>query len=79
MGTILSFIPRGIFDDSQTRVMSEAFDAVCNALHDTGQPEIVHEVIAQRILAATRKGERDPKRLRDSALTAFMMTNLRVK
>lgn len=56
--------------------MGEAFDAVWDALHDTGQPDIVHEVIAYRILAAARKGERNPKRLRDAALTAFRMTTL---
>lgn len=76
MGTIYSFMPRGVFDDAQTRLMGDAFDAVCSALHDTGQPEIVHEVIARRILAAARKGERDPRRLREAAMAAFRMANL---
>jgi len=71
MGTILTFLPRGVFDSGQTRVLGEAFDAVCAALHDTGQPDIVQEVIARRILAAARRGVKDPERLRDAALVAF--------
>jgi hypothetical protein len=38
--------------------MSEAFDAACES-----QPEVMREVIARRIIAAARFGERDPGRL----------------
>jgi len=48
--------------------MSEAFDAACKALNDTGQPESVLEVMAERIITAARLGERDPVRLRKAAL-----------
>jgi hypothetical protein len=48
--------------------MSEAFEAACKQLDDTGQPELVLEVIADRIMAAARTGERDPVRLREAAL-----------
>jgi len=48
--------------------MSEAFDAACKALNDTGQPESVLEVMGERIIAAARLGERDPVRLRKAAL-----------
>ena len=48
--------------------MSEAFEAACKQLDDTGQPELVLEVIADRIMAAARTGERDPVRLRKAAL-----------
>jgi hypothetical protein len=50
--------------------MGEAFDAACTALHDTGQPFIVHEVMAKRIIDAAKTGERDPTRLRDIAMAA---------
>ena len=40
-------------------------------LHDTGQPSIVYEVVATRIIEAAKSGERDPEKLRDRALTAF--------
>jgi hypothetical protein len=61
----------GDFDDEATHIMGEAFDAACQELHDKGQPTIVYEVIAKRILAAARKGERDAERLRDIGLAAL--------
>ena len=54
----------GTFDDHATRVMGEAFDAARIKLHSSGQPQIVFETIAARIIAAASKGERDPVRLR---------------
>ena len=63
--------PAGVFDDHATKVMGEAFDAARKDLHDTGQPDLVYEVIAKRIIEAAKSGERDPEKLRDWALTAF--------
>ena len=63
--------PAGVFDDRATKVMGEAFDAACKDLHDTGQPDIVYEVVATRIIEAAKSGERDPDKLRDWTLTAF--------
>jgi hypothetical protein len=71
MGSILLFIPRGVFDDAATKIMGEAFDAACKALRDTGQPALVQEVMARRIIAAARKGERKLATLRDAALAAL--------
>jgi hypothetical protein len=75
MTTILQFIEKAglavVFDDHATKVMCEAFDAACRDLHDTGQPDLVYEVIAKRIIEAAKSGERDPEKLRDWALTAF--------
>ena len=71
MASILPFIPRGVFDDADTKTLGEAFDAACKALHDTGQPALVQEVLARRIIAAARKGERDLRRLRQAALAAL--------
>jgi len=48
--------------------MSEAFEAACKELDDAGQPRVAREVIAGRIIAAARLGERDPVRLRAAAL-----------
>lgn len=61
----------GVFDDHATKVMGEAFDAARKELYDTGQPDLVYEVIAKRIIEAAKSGERDPEKLRDWALTAF--------
>jgi hypothetical protein len=73
MATILPFNSEagGSFDEHMTGIMGEAFDDACARLHDTAQPDIVFEVIARRIIGAAGKGERDPIRLRDTALAAL--------
>jgi len=69
--TIARFIRRGVFDPEATAAMSEAFEAACKELHDTGQPEVVLEVIAQRIIELAKTGVLDPVRLRDAALVGL--------
>ena len=72
MGSILPFLPRGVFDDAATKAMGEAFDEACRGLYGTVQPEkVVQEAIARRIVAAAGKGERDVKRLRTAALAGL--------
>ena len=70
MASILPFIRKagGVFDDRVTQIMGEAFD---RDLHDTGQPEIVYEVIAKRIIDAAKNGERDPVQLRNIGLAGL--------
>ena len=46
----------------------KAYDAALKELHDTGQPQMVLEIIADRIVAAAKLGKRDPVRLREAAL-----------
>jgi hypothetical protein len=65
---IRSFIQPGAFDPEAIAAMSEAFEAACNELDEAGQPKAAPEVIATRIIAAARRGERDPARLRAAAL-----------
>jgi hypothetical protein len=55
-----SFMRPGGFDSEAVAAMSEAFDAACNELQNTDQPEVMREIIATRIIAAARRGERDP-------------------
>ena len=73
MASILQFIPKTgvVFDDHVTRIMGEAFDYACKELHDVGQPAVVYEVIAKRIIDAARAGERDVVRLRNTGLAAL--------
>ncbi len=73
MVSILPFVRRSgvIFDDEVAGLLEDAFDAVCRELHDKGQPSIVHELIASRIIEAAKKGERDSDKLRDAGLSAL--------
>lgn len=71
VASILPFIPRAVFDDATTRIMGEAFDAACRDVPDQGQPAVVYEAIAKRIIATARKGERDPAKLCAAGLAAI--------
>jgi hypothetical protein len=59
------------FEPAVTAILSEAFERARRSLHDSGQPEIVHEVLAKRIIEIARAGERDPRKLCEEALAAF--------
>lgn len=77
MGSILPFIRKAgaVFDDAATRIIGEAFDAACKEFHDTGQPAIIYEVIAGRIIDAAQNGECDRVRLREAGLAALGLSN----
>jgi hypothetical protein len=77
VASILLFIRTGgtVFDDEVTQILGDAFDSACKELHDKGQPTIVYEVIAKRIIDAAQNGERDPVKLRNIGLAAFGFKN----
>jgi hypothetical protein len=77
VASILLFIRKSgtVFDDRVTEILGIAFDSACKELHDRGQPAIVYEVIAKRIIDAAAQGERDPVQLRNIALAAFGFDN----
>jgi hypothetical protein len=56
------------FDDNVVRAMSLAYNRALRELHDKGQPAIVREVMAKRIIQAAMAGERDSARLCEIAL-----------
>ena len=68
--SVVRFLPRGVFDDDATRAMGRAFDSALELLGEKFHPNVIHEVIARRIITAASKGERDPDRLRDTAIAA---------
>ena len=76
--SVLRFIPMGVFDGATVRNIGRAFDLACKELNDAGQPDVVHEVMIKRIIAAARRGERDVKRLRDAGLTGLRKPNHRI-
>jgi hypothetical protein len=55
--SIHSFMKPEAFELEMIAVVSEAFEAAFTELHDTGQPQIVLKVIAERIIAAACTGE----------------------
>ena len=61
-------IQPGAFDPEELAAMSEAFEAACEQLGDIGQPEVMREAIAGRIIAAAKFGESDQLRLLEAAL-----------
>jgi hypothetical protein len=65
---IRSFVGPGVFEPETIAAMSEVLDAACEKLGDIDQLEVAREVIAGRIIAAARLGERDPARLLEAAL-----------
>ena len=65
---IHNFMQPGAFEPDVIAAMSEALEAALKELQDTGQSEVTAEIIAGRIIAAARLGERDPARLLAAAL-----------
>jgi hypothetical protein len=59
------------FDNAATSAMGEAFDQACKSLRNLGSA--VPEIIANRIIAAAKNGERDPARFYEQALKVFGM------
>jgi hypothetical protein len=71
------FTAQGAFEPEATAAMGDAFDAACKELHCTSSLEAVREFIAALIVAAARRGELDPVRLRMAALVRFAMAKRR--
>ena len=59
------------FDPETVQAMCAAYDKAKRELHDTGQPDVVREVIARRILKLAETGERDANRLCAVALSGI--------
>ena len=64
------------FEPEATAAMGEAFEAACKELHSAGVPEVARKLVARRIIAAARRGERDPVRLRTAALSWIIVTQM---
>jgi hypothetical protein len=69
--TIVPFLRNTAFDAETTKLIGLAFDEACRELHDRGQPDLVKEIMAKRIVEAANRGERDPHRLCAKALDAL--------
>lgn len=67
----MPFLKDGSFDPGTIHAMSAAFDRARKLLHDRGQPGVVLEIIATRIIAIAAAGERDPDQMCQQALATF--------
>ena len=70
------FTEQGAFAPEATAAMGEAFDAACEELRNVGQLQMMRKVVAHRIIAAARKGELDPSRLRAAALGGLPLATM---
>ncbi len=68
---IVNLFQMTVFDPETVKVLCSAYEMARKSLHDTGQPDIVNEVIAERIIVLAKQGERNPDKLCDGALKAF--------
>jgi hypothetical protein len=59
---------RGVFGPEAIAEMNEILDAAFEKLQGGGEPDVVREIIAMRIIAAAKLGERDAARLLEAAL-----------
>ena len=66
------------FDDTATSAMGEAFDKACKSLRSFGTARTAREIIAKRIVAVARNGERDPARLHEQALIPFGIEDMSI-
>jgi hypothetical protein len=71
MATVVALFQNTGFDPETIEIMARAYEKARKSLHDKGQPSVVQEVIAGRIIAAASTGERDPDRLCRGALSAL--------
>jgi hypothetical protein len=71
MTSIVQFISGAVFEVADIRLMSDAYNQAIEGVYSFGRPNaIVEGIIATRIINLTKGGERDPIRLRESALAA---------
>jgi hypothetical protein len=71
MGDIVEFFRKSDFDPETVKLLCDAYDKASRSLDDNGQPDMVKEVIARRIISLAQKGERNPDRLCARALAAL--------
>ena len=69
MSNVLAMFQGEKFDRYEVDLLQLAYDKARRSLHDRGQPPVVQEIIARRIIDAAKHGERDPDKLCEAALS----------
>ena len=67
---VIPFFRDVSFDPDTTHIIGQAFDSACEELQDIGQSDLVKAIVAKRIIAIAKTGERDPRQLCKRALKA---------
>ena len=67
--TIIPFLDGAAFEPDHLEAMGRAFDQARRALHDKGQP--VQDIIAKKIIALAKTGERNADRMCERALATL--------
>ena len=68
LNEIVPFFRDSGFDAEATQALGKAYDIACRSLHAKGQPPVVQEYLAKKIIESAQRGERDPDRLAAIAL-----------
>jgi len=68
---VVQLFQEASFGPEMTSVMGDAFERATQSLHDTGQPDLIKEILAKRIIDAVRRGVRDPRDLCLEALKSL--------
>lgn len=63
MSPVVPIFRDSAFDAEATRALGDAYDIACRSLHPKGQPPVIQELLARKIVEAAQSGERDPERL----------------
>jgi hypothetical protein len=61
----------GVFSPDEVTAMAQAYDTVRKKLHDRGQPALVNEIIARRIIELAKLRALNAQELADRALASF--------
>ena len=69
------FLEDRVFDAEATRVMGEAYDKARAGLHDKGQPHLVQEIIAKRVVDMRRPASAIPMNSLDASWRWDLMEN----
>ena len=64
----IPFFDAASIRQESVRIIGEAYDTAVIELHDLGQPALVNELLAKRIIELVTKGHRNPKQVSDQVL-----------
>ena len=68
MSSIVPVFRDSGFNPEATQALGKAYDIACLSLHPNGQPPVVQEILAKKIIEVAQRGELDPDRLAAIAL-----------